>query len=225
MKKNKNLKLLLLLTAALAFTLSFTPVRQEGSTIISVDMDALVKQVEESLSEQYDSMIEALELRIQALEEKVEAYERQSATLAVIANLPTATATIQGATPEPSATPTRTPNPSGYDCETTLLSPYYYGEFSPGSVFSFQVQITNTGSKTWGKDVTIEYLDGLQAEVDELYAYALPVTLAEPDDSFTINILMKAPEEKKNDGKYEATYTLKAEDENFCEFSYYIYVP
>ncbi len=224
MKKN-NKHLMLLILAVLALTLSFSPAGQENSPIISLDLEALIKQVEDALSEQYGDTISALEQRVQGLEEKVQALEQQIAAPGAVPVLPTATATPLGATPEPSATPTRTPNPSGYDCETVLLSPYYYGEFSPGSVFSFQVQITNTGTKTWKNEVTIEYLEGLQAEVDENYAYALPVASVEPNDSFIINILMEAPLEKKNDGKYESTYVLKTKDENFCEFSYFVYVP
>lgn len=223
MKKRKLFLLLFVLTA-LILTLSFAPVQQEQTPVISLDMNALLSQIEEALNEKYDAAISALELRLQTLEEKVDSYEKQAGTLAVIANLPTATKAPQG-TPSATVEPTRTPNPSGYDCETTLLSPYYYGQFNPGSTFSFQVQITNIGTKTWGKDVTIEYSEGLKAEVNELYAYALPVDTVAPDESFIINILMKAPEEKNDDGKYESLYVLSNGKEKFCEFSYYIYVP
>jgi hypothetical protein len=97
--------------------------------------------------------------------------------------------------------------------------------FNRGSVFSFQVEITNIGPKTWGKEVTIQYLSGLKAEVDKQYAYALPVESVVPEETFLINIPMKAPEETNANGKFEATYALSNGEENFCEFSYYIYVP
>jgi len=219
-----NISLLALIVIVL--TLSFAPMPQDQTPLISIDMDALIKQIETAVNEKFDAALTALDLRVKTLEEKVASYEKQVATLAVIANMPTATKTaIPRGTLTPTAEPTRTPNPSGYDCEVMVYSPYYYGQFNRGSVFSFQVEITNIGPKTWGKEVTIQYLSGLKAEVDELYAYALPTESVAPEESFLINIPMKAPEETNANGKFDSTYALTNGKENFCEFSYFVYVP
>lgn len=224
--KKRILRISVLSTIVLILTLSFTPVPQDQTPLISIDMNALIKQIETAVTEKFDAALSALDLRVKTLEEKVATYEKQVATLSIIANLPTVTKTaIPKGTLTPTAEPTRTPNPSGYDCEIMVYSPYYYGQFNRGSVFSFQVQITNIGPKTWGNEVTIQYLSGLKAEVDKQYAYALPVENVAPEESILINIPMKAPEETNANGKFEANYALSNGEENFCEFSYYIYVP
>jgi len=224
--KKRILKISLVPLIVLFLTLSFAPIPQDQTPLISIDMNALIKQIETAVTEKFDAALSALDLRVKTLEEKVASYEKQVATLSIIANMPTATKTaIPRGTLTPTAEPTRTPNPSGYDCEAKVNSPYYYGQFNRGSVFSFQVEITNIGPKTWGKEVTIQYLSGLKAEVDKQYAYALPVESVVPEETFLINIPMKAPEETNANGKFEATYALSNGEENFCEFSHQIYVP
>ncbi len=220
----KKIRIFLIISLITLLIVGFVPASQEETPIISIDVDALTAKIEEALSKQTDQKIADLELRISSLEEKLKAYETRITTLEKLASLPTVTPAPKG-TPTETLIPTRTPNPTGYECSTELLSPYYFGQFNPGSEFMFQVRITNTGSKTWGNDVTIKYSDGLKAEVEEHYAYALPVASVAPDESIEISIPMKAPTEKKNDGKYQSYYVLNNGKEDFCEFSYSIYVP
>jgi hypothetical protein len=216
--------ILLITILAAAFTAGFAPLSQETTPLISLDLEALTKQIQDAINIQVDQKIAGLESRIAALEALNAAQEARIGELERLANIPTATPAPQG-TPTETLEPTRTPNPTGYDCTTELLSPYYYGQFNPNTEFLFQVRITNTGSKTWGNETTIHWSEGLKAEVEPHYAYALPVTEVAPDESFEISIPMRAPTEKKNDGKYEAFYVLNNGDENFCEFGYTIYVP
>lgn len=192
--------------------------------VISIDQQALNQYIEARINDITGPVISALETRITDLEATVSAYEARIAELERLAQIPTATPAPVG-TLAPTLEPTRTPNPTGYDCTTEVLSPYFYGEFTPGAEFLFQVRVTNSGTKTWDKDVTIQFVEGLQAELEPHYAYALPVTSVAPQESFDLSIMMKAPVEKKNEGMYYSTYSLNDGTEDFCDFSYFIYVP
>ncbi|NMA11910.1 MAG: hypothetical protein GX933_01810 [Chloroflexi bacterium] len=203
------------------------PQTPQGSTpmpVISVDLQALNQYIDARINEITGPIISALEIRITNLEATVNGLEARIAELERLAKIPTATPLPLG-TLAPTMEPTRTPNPTGYDCTTEVLSPYFYGEFTPGAEFLFQVRVTNSGTKTWDKNVTIQFVEGLQAELESHYAYALPVASVEPKESFDLSIMMKAPVEKKNEGMYYSTYSLNDGTENFCDFSYFIYVP
>lgn len=222
----KKILTILLLIAFFTFLTAAAPAPQNTTPVplISFDLDALTAQMDAKISEITNSLISALEARITALEETVSAQATRIAELERLAHIPTVTPAPAG-TITPTVEPTRTPNPSGYDCTTEVLSPYFYGQFTPGAEFLFQVRVTNTGSKTWGKEVTIQFVEGLKAEFEPHYAYALPVESVAPQESFDLSIMMKAPTEKKNEGMYYSTYTLNDGKENFCDFSYFIYVP
>lgn len=206
--------------------ISASPAPQETTPVpvISIDQQALGQFIETRINDITGPVISALEVRITDLEAMISAYETRIAELEQLAQIPTAPPVPLG-TPAPTLEPTRTPNPTGYDCTTEVLSPYFYGEFTPGAEFLFQVRVTNSGTKTWDKNVTIQFVEGLQAELESHYAYALPVTSVEPQESFDLSIMMKAPVEKKNEGMYYSTYSLNDGTEDFCEFSYFIYVP
>ncbi len=209
------LVLVLILISANPAPQTTTPV-----PVISIDQQALNQYIEARINDITGPVISALEGRITDLEATVSAYEARIAELERLAQIPTVT-------PAPLGTlaPTRTPNPTGYDCTTEVLSPYFYGEFTPGAEFLFQVRVTNSGTKTWDKNVTIQFVEGLQAELESHYAYALPVSSVAPQESFDLSIMMKAPVEKKNEGMYYSTYSLNDGTEDFCDFSYFIYVP
>ena len=226
MSTKSKLGIILSLIFITALVVGFAPAGRQTATapLISIDIEALTNQIQETLSAQMSEQITALELRITELEKMLTTYEDRIGELEKLASIPTVTPAPIG-TPTETLEPTRTPNPTGYDCTTELLSPYYYGQFNPESEFIFRTNITNTGSKTWGKEVTINWSEGLKAEVEEQYAYALPVSEVAPDDTFEITILMKAPSDKVNEGKYESYYVLNNGEEDFCEFSYTIYVP
>ena len=223
MRKNQIVFLLIVLSI---FVISASPAPQTTTPapLISLDLEALSQHIEARINELTGAAITALEARVASLEETVNAQSLRIAELERLARIPTVTPVPQG-TLTATVEPTRTPNPTGFDCTTEVLSPYYYGQFTPGAEFLFQVRITNEGSKTWGKDVTIQFVEGLQAELEPHYAYALPVASVAPQESFDLNIMMAAPTEKKNEGMYYSTYSLNDGNENFCEFSYFIYVP
>lgn len=203
----------------------FIPAQQNETPLISVNIDEIIKQVKESVAVDQETLIANLEKRIDQLEARIVELE-------AFASLPTSTPSpVAAVDTKTTATvettePTRTPNPSRYDCTANRLMPYFFGEFSPGAPFIFQVEITNTGTKTWGDEVYIRFVDGLKAEREELYQYALPQDTVAPGETITINIPMVAPTEKTEEsGKYESLYALNNGDENFCEFLYAIYTP
>lgn len=187
---------------------------------LSIDLDKIVEQAASLLEDRLKALEEenaALRAEITELSERLDALE-------ALARFPTVTPVPEG-TQQPTLTPTRTPNPSGYDCETTLLSPYYYGEFSRGAEFNFTIRIRNTGSKEWGNEVMMEWVSGLKAEKTPIYAYALPQGTVAIDDEIEYSIVMVAPDEVGGDGKFTSAYALKNDQETFCEFEYNIFVP
>ncbi|HOG60895.1 MAG TPA: hypothetical protein PKX76_06230, partial [Flexilinea sp.] len=137
----KKIRIFLIISLITLLMAGFVPAYQEETPIISIDVDALTAKIEAALSKQTDQKIADLELRISSLEEKLKAYETRITTLEKLASLPTVTPAPKG-TPTETPIPTRTPNPTGYECSTELLSPYYHGQFNPGSEFMFQVRIT-----------------------------------------------------------------------------------
>lgn len=203
-------------------TIYESTVQSEGKIYepLTVDLEKISQQVAATL----ENRIAKLEIENAVLKAQIEALSQRIAALEALANFPTVTPLPQG-TQAPTPEPTRTPNPSGYDCETTLLSPYFYGEFSRGAEFNFTIQIRNTGTKSWGNEVMMEWVSGLKAEKDPTYAYAMPRSEIAPDEIADFSIVMVAPDALIGDGKHTSRYVLKNDQDVFCEFEYNIFVP
>ena len=214
--------------------MSFVCVLVFGMAVHAVSAQSDLTDIEpltiniEKISEQAASLLEerlaALTAENEALKAQIAELTRRIEALEALAFIPTVTPVPEG-TLEPTPTPTRTPNPSGYDCETFLASPYYFGEFSRGAEFNFTVRITNTGTKEWGNEVMMEWVSGLKAEKNPMYAFALPKSVVKPDEEIEFSIVMVAPSDLTGNGRYTAEYALSNDSERFCTFEYNIYVP
>lgn len=206
------------------FSVAVCAVSAQGDLTDIEPLTINIEKISEQAASLLEDRLEELTAENEALKAQLEALTRRIEALEALAFIPTATPVPEG-TLEPTPTPTRTPNPSGYDCEIFLASPYYFGEFRRGAEFNFTVRITNTGTKEWGNEVMMEWVSGLKAEKNPMYAFALPKSVVNPDEEIEFSIVMVAPSDLTGDGRYTAEYALSNDSERFCTFEYNIYVP
>lgn len=208
----------------MTFTVVIPAVQAQSDLTDIEPLTINIEKISEKAAELLEERLSALTAENEALKAQLAELTRRIEALEALAFIPTANPLPEG-TLEPTPTPTRTPNPSGYDCETFLASPYYFGEFRRGAEFNFTIRITNTGTKEWGNEVMMEWVSGLKAEKNPMYAFALPKSVVKPNEEIEFTIVMVAPNELTGNGRYTAEYALSNETEQFCTFEYNIFVP